>query len=142
MSDAAFERTITVRFHEVDRAGIVYFARVFEYCHAVYEELLTDVVGDLERLFATGRWTMPLVHAEADYRSPMRLGDRVRVRVRIERLGGRSVTYAYTLDDAATGTVRATAKLVHSSVAIVDGAFQPAPVPAELVEALRARGLV
>ena len=29
-----FARELTVRFHEIDRAGIVYFARVYEYCHA------------------------------------------------------------------------------------------------------------
>ena len=72
-----FERTTTVRFHEVDRAGIVYFSRVFEWCHVVYEELLRELFGGVEPIFATKDWGSPLVHASADYRRPFKLDDRV-----------------------------------------------------------------
>jgi hypothetical protein len=35
-----YEHVVTVRFNEVDRAGIAFFGRVFEYCHACFEETL------------------------------------------------------------------------------------------------------
>lgn len=138
---AAFERTLLVHFHEIDRAGIVYFARIFEYCHRVYEELLAEVVGPLEPFFQQKDWGLPLVHAEADYARPLRLGDRVRVRLEVERLGERSATFAYTLTCAATGEPRARARLVHACVSLGDG-FAPRPLHPDYVAGLRRLGLV
>lgn len=138
----AFERTLLVHFHEIDRAGIVYFARIFEYCHRVYEELLEAALGPLEPLFRQKDWGLPLVHAEADYARPLRLGDRVRVQARVERLGERSVTFAYTLVCARTGELRATARLVHACVTWGDDDLAGRPVHPELVAGLRRLGLV
>src|SRR5688500_10530099 len=73
----SFHHSVTARFSEIDRAGIVFFGRYFEYCHAAFEELLARMFGDLEQSFAAGLWTMPLVHAEADFARPVRLGDRL-----------------------------------------------------------------
>ncbi|MCO5168654.1 MAG: acyl-CoA thioesterase [Planctomycetes bacterium] len=137
----AFERTLLVHFHEIDRAGIVYFARIFEYCHRVYEELLAEVVGPLEAFFQQKDWGLPLVHAEADYARPLRLGDRVRVRLVVERLGERSVTFGYTLTCAATGEPRATARLVHACVTLRP-AFAPRAMHPDYVAGLRGAGLL
>lgn len=136
-----FERTLLVHFHEIDRAGIVYFARIFEYCHRVYEELLEQVVGPLEPFFQAKDWGLPLVHAEADYARPLRLGDRVRVQVRVERLGERSVSFAYTLTCATTGEPRAKARLVHACVAL-GGDFSGRPIHPDFVAGLRRVGLI
>lgn len=136
-----FERTLLVHFHEIDRAGIVYFARIFEYCHRVYEELLEQVVGPLEPFFQAKDWGLPLVHAEADYARPLRLGDRVRVQVRVERLGERSVYFAYTLTCATTGEPRAKARLVHACVAL-GGDFSGRPIHPDFVAGLRRVGLI
>lgn len=135
-----FERTIIVHFHEIDRAQIVYFARIFEYCHRTYEELLETVIGPLEPFFQSKDWGLPLVHAEADYAHPLRLGDRVRVRVTVERVGERSVTFAYALSDATTGAPRATAKLVHACVTVPG--FTGRPLHPDFVAGLRRAGLV
>jgi len=35
-----FEARFPVRFHDVDRAGIIFFAKILEYCHAAFEDLL------------------------------------------------------------------------------------------------------
>ena len=135
---ASYDVTVTVRFHEVDRAGIVFFGRFFEYCHIAYEELVIEILGDMNRCFDEG-WAMPLVHAESDYKRPLRLGDRIRVSLSVERLGTSSVTFAYTLygpeDD-----LRAKAKLVH---AFVDTqGFGSRTAPKEFVDGLRRLGLV
>lgn len=134
-----FEHRHTVRFHEIDRAGIVYFARVFEYCHVAYEEMATQALGtSLEEFFATSPWAMPLAHAEADYQRPLRLGDRVVVQLRVARVGRRSVTYAYRLVDE-NDELRATAKLVHVFVNMAD--FQSMDAPAGFLEGLERIGL-
>lgn len=134
----SFSRPLVVRFHETDPAGIVFFSRVFEYCHAVYEELLTEVVGgDFERFFRTSPWGTPLVHAEADYHRPLRLGERLTATVVVERVGRTSVSYRYALADG-DGQLRATVRLVHSC--IDRATFTAVPVPAELLAGLRRAG--
>jgi 1,4-dihydroxy-2-naphthoyl-CoA hydrolase len=138
-----FERTIMVHFHEIDRAGIVYFARIFEYCHRVYEELLEELLGPLEEFFRTKDWGLPLVHAEADYSRPLRIGDRVRVRLEVERVGESSIAFAYTLTCAATGEPRARVKLVHAFVSVGAGTdFAPRAAHPGYLDGLRRLGLI
>ena len=124
----------------MDRAGIVYFARVFEYCHVTYEAMLADALDlNLEAFFQTSPWFMPLVHSEADYERPMRVSDRLVVALEVERLGTSSVSYAYRIEGR-DEELRATAKLVH---ACVDReTFASLATPATLVEGLRRLDLV
>jgi YbgC/YbaW family acyl-CoA thioester hydrolase len=136
----AFEHVVTVRFHEVDRAGIVFFGRVFEYCHVVFEELLHEVMGaGMSGVFEGGGWGMPLVHAEADYKNPMRIGDRLRIALEVERLGDHSVTLRYTIRGPDDG-LRAVVRLVHAFVDLK--AFHTVPTPREIREGLARFGLV
>lgn len=137
---APFLHEQVVRFHEIDRAGIVYFARVFEYCHAAYETMLTEALEiDLERFFVESTWVMPLVHSEADYKSPMRLGDRLRVELRVARLGRGSITFAYRVLNQDDERLHAEVRLIHACAQRAD--FQPIPVPTELLEGLKRLGL-
>lgn len=133
-----FQRQHRVRFHEVDRAGIVYFARVFEWCHVVYEELLRELFGGVEPIFAVKDWGTPLVRAEADYRRPFRLDDLISIEVVVARVGRGSLEYAYTLRGE-DGQERATARLRH---AFIGTDWRPRPVPSELLDGLRGLGLL
>lgn len=100
-------------------------------------------MGPLEPFFRNKEWGLPLVHAEADYARPLRIGDRVRVQVAVDRLGEKSITFAYTLTCAATGELRAKVKLVHAFVAI-GGAddFKPRAAHPDYVAGLRRLGLL
>jgi YbgC/YbaW family acyl-CoA thioester hydrolase len=135
---AVFSREHVVRFHEVDRAGIVYFARVFEWCHVVYEELLRELFGGVEPIFAVKDWGTPLVRAEADYRRPFRLDERITIEVAIGRVGRGSLEYVYELRGP-DGESRATARLRH---AFVGTDWRPRAAPDELLEGLRRLGLL
>ncbi|MBM4376894.1 MAG: acyl-CoA thioesterase, partial [Deltaproteobacteria bacterium] len=85
-----FVHRVTARFFEVDRAGILFFGRVFEMCHAAYEELLLAAEADIETLIATDGVGLPLVRSEADFVKPIRLHDRLDVSIALEKLGARS----------------------------------------------------
>ena len=128
--------THTVRFSEVDAAGILFFSRVFEIAHAAYEALLAERGTPLRQLVHDERWTLPLVHAEADYHAPMRLGDEVSVQVAIEAIGSTSLTLRFTLA-APSGQPLATVRHVH--VAVDRATFRPVPLP-EGVRALHPGG--
>lgn len=126
-----FVHELKTRFFESDRAGIVFFGRVFEYCHQAFEEMLAAAFGQVDAVFNEHGFGMPLVHCEADFKRPMRMGETLRVSLEVERLGERSITFAYTLADPA-GAVRATARLVHAFIDFAS--FTPIPTP----EAFRA----
>ena len=99
-----FEHPITARFHEVDRAGIVFFGRAFEYAHICYEEMLIAAFDDAEVVMGARRFVMPIVHAEADYQRPIRQFDRLVAALDLERLSKRSMTSRITLRGAADPT--------------------------------------
>ena len=133
----SFEHRLTVRFFEVDRAGIAFFGRVFEYCHAAYEALLMDLGYPLSEVFDNEGWGMPLVHAEADFQRPMRMGEELAIQVAVGRLGKTSVTFDFTVRGAADGHVRATARHVHACVDMTR--FESLEVPERFRAAIEAR---
>ncbi len=51
----------------------------------------------LEEAFAQGLWLNPVVHSEADYRHPIRFGERCTVQLRVAARSARSITYAYRI---------------------------------------------
>ena len=136
----AFTYEVSVRFHEVDRAGIAFYGRVFEYAHVAFEELLMAIDSSWTSVFDDLGWGMPLVHADADFKRPMRLSERLCVSVEVESIGDRSLTFAFELTGAQDGIVRATARQVHVFVDMER--FESIPVPDEMRQGLAGLGLL
>ncbi len=111
-----FQTELTVRFRDVDRVGIAFFACAFDYAHVAYEELLSAAFGDIEQAITGGDFGTPLVHAEADFKRPMRFGERLRVHVVIERRSQRSITFGYRVEGCTDGVLRCTVQLVHAFI--------------------------
>ena len=82
---------------------------------------------------------MPLVHSEADYRRPWRLGEAVRVEAEIDDLTAGSVSFRYRMVDA-DGVVRTKVQLRHAFVELTE--FKARSVPAAFTDAMRALGLI
>lgn len=122
-----------VRFSEVDAAGILFFSRAFEIAHHAFEDWLAERGLPIRAGLERDDWLMPLVHAEADYAAPLRLGDRVRVEIGVERAGGSSLTFRFSMfgpDDRLAATVR------HVHATIDRRTFRPRPLPDEVRAAL------
>jgi len=64
----SFHTTIPVRFQDVDSAGVLFFGRIFDYCHHAYEDLIHSSGVDRAHYFAGADYLVPIAHAEADYR--------------------------------------------------------------------------
>jgi len=105
---SAFETQLKVRFGHVDPAGIVYFPRIYDYLHDVFEELWEVWVGErYYTMVQERRIGMPLVHSEVDFTSPLHFGDRPLVRVTCFRLGRSSIGLRYRVRRADTECVDA-----------------------------------
>jgi YbgC/YbaW family acyl-CoA thioester hydrolase len=95
MSAPLFEHRREVRFQDVDAAGILFFARAFEYFHDAYFALLALRGLDMPRILREGVWVAPIGHAEADFKAPMRFGETVVVEIERADIGRTSLTVHY-----------------------------------------------
>jgi len=91
-----YNTVLQVRFGHVDPAGIVYFPRIYDYLHDVFEELWEKHVGQrYYHLLMERNLGFPLVHSSVDFKSPLRFGDRPIVSVSCYKLGRASLGLRY-----------------------------------------------
>jgi YbgC/YbaW family acyl-CoA thioester hydrolase len=130
---AFFRHKLTVPFQDIDAAGIVFYAHLFRYAHEAYEQFMREAGCSLRELLADGSYLLPLVHAEADYRRPMRHADELQIELRLKRLGGTSFTLGYRVL-AEDQSEHASLETVH--VAIDRETHRPMTLPDSLRKAL------
>ncbi|AKF06157.1 acyl-CoA thioesterase [Sandaracinus amylolyticus] len=94
-----FKTSMRVRFGDEDHARIVYYPKFFHFFHVAFEDFF-DRQGMPYRDCLDEGVGWPAVHAEADYRRPVRFGDDLDFEVSVTSLSKRSATFRYV------GTVR------------------------------------
>jgi 1,4-dihydroxy-2-naphthoyl-CoA hydrolase len=133
MSDPVFEHRFRVALHDTDAAGVLFFAHLFRHAHDAYEAWMASIGFPLNAMIRDGRLKLPLVHAEADYRRPIRHGDQVRVQLEVADVGERKFRLRYRFLTADTELV-ASAETVHAGI----NAAGRTGLPHDLVQALSA----
>lgn len=121
-----------VRMHDTDMAGILYFARQFRFAHDALEDFFAAEGMDFNALFHKESFVPVIVHCEADYFVPLKVGDRLETHLTVERLGTTSFTLFYQIfrDGELIGTV----KTVH--VTLTRETRKKIPMPENLREIL------
>lgn len=129
---------MVIRLQHTDAAGVVYFARFFELAHLAYEDLLDEIGQPLPSDLGSAALILPIVHAEADYRAALRLGDRIVIGVSVEAVRSRSFSLRYRIATADDSEV-AVLETVHAAVDTSSGTSTALP-PAlkERLEGLQA----
>jgi acyl-CoA thioesterase FadM len=125
----------TVRFAEVDAAKVMYFSRAYEVAHEVFEELMAAAGYPPGETFEQGEWGMPLVHTEADYKGPWRMGERMHVSAAIVESHGRTVCFEYCFKDD-SGRQRTRVAMRHAFVTLKT--FRATDPPDGLIAAIKA----
>lgn len=90
----AYDQDWTIRFDDVDNAGMLFYPELFRAVHTVVEDLLDDAGLPIHDLLERGLG-LPVVHAEADYVSPLTYGDTVTVKTDAT-VGDTSITFEAT----------------------------------------------
>jgi 4-hydroxybenzoyl-CoA thioesterase len=86
----------TVRFGDVDGAGIVYYPRFFNYFHVAFEDFFTRNAGvPYDQILSKERVGFPTVHVETDFGIPLRHGDAIEVEMTVSKIGKSSFTSTY-----------------------------------------------
>ncbi|MBL8794256.1 MAG: acyl-CoA thioesterase [Planctomycetia bacterium] len=88
-----------VEFVDTDTAGIVHFSNFFRYMEAAEVDFLQSLGLSVSMQTADGRWIgFPRVSATCDYIKPAKFLDIVEVVVKVEKIGGKSVTYEFDFE--------------------------------------------
>ncbi len=92
-----FHHRRLVEFVDTDMAGIVHFSNYFRYMelaeYAFFRQIKLNMM--VRRDGSPLAW--PRVHVECDYRSPLRFGDEVDIRLRITELREKVIHYQFEL---------------------------------------------
>lgn len=124
-----FRSRHTIRFGDVDPAGIVYYPRYLHYCHVAMEELFAGALGmPYPQLVARERLGFPAVRVEVDFKRPLRYGDEVEIEASIESVGASSLTFRFTFFKNGEEEPVSVARVV--TVCLDLDRFEKRPVPA------------
>ncbi len=92
----AWTSTYPIRFADVDYAQILYYPNFLHYFHTAFEDFFEEACHfPYHRLLREHRVGYPSVHVEVDFREPLRFGDHVAIRIAVEKIGTKSVTWSY-----------------------------------------------
>lgn len=92
----SFRMRRTIRFGDVDSAGIVYYPRYLHFCHVAMEEYFREVLGmPYPTLLRNDRLGFPAVSLAVQFHRPLRYGDEVEVEAAIERVGETSLAWRF-----------------------------------------------
>ncbi len=129
----AFRIRQPVRHPDVDRAGIVYFPRFYDFFHRALEDFFQQEVGlaywdAAERLGVA----FPVVHIETDFERPLQHGDAVTVELSTLKVGVHSVSIRYAVIRPGEDAPASVSTIVLACIGVPS--WKKAPLP----EAVRA----
>lgn len=129
-----------VEFSETDMAGIVHFSNFFRYMesveHAFFRSMGHSIATREEHAIG---W--PRVHAECDYRRPLRFEDEVEVELLVREVRTRSVSYTMIFrrvlaDEATEEVARGAVTAVCVRRNPETGELASVPIPPEIAAQL------
>jgi 1,4-dihydroxy-2-naphthoyl-CoA hydrolase len=126
-----FEYNTTIKMHETDAAGVLFFANQFKLVHDAYEAFLESQGFAIKDLLTNTAFLLPIVHAETDFKAPLRVGDKVVVRLMVKKTGNTSFTLAHEIYKDGT-LLTGAGETVH--VCMDKNSAAKIPLPKELLE--------
>ncbi len=122
-----FSTELKVRFGHEDHAQLVYYPRFFDYFHQAFEDFFEAHGTSYREVLTVDQVGWPAVRAEADFKAPLRFGDRLRVTLAVIKLGERSARFSYQGLRVSDGTEVVVGATTVVCVAMHD--FRPQRIP-------------
>lgn len=94
---SAFRTRRRVEFRDTDAAGIAHFSVFFTYMEEAEHELWRHLGMSVKPARGAEVISWPRVAAQCDYKSAVKFEDEIDIEVRVNRVGERSVTFAFDL---------------------------------------------
>jgi YbgC/YbaW family acyl-CoA thioester hydrolase len=100
-----------INFYDCDPAGVIFYSKIFDYCHSVYEELIKSFNLE-ENYWDNEEYAVPIIKSEASYSKPLRYGENISVDVKVSKLKSSSFELEYNCKNE-KGEVTNAVKTVH-----------------------------
>jgi len=98
-----------VEWRDTDAAGIMHFSTFFTFMEEAEHELLRSLGLSVSMDYDDAHISFPRVAAKCDFSQPLKFEDLFAIKVSVERLGTKSVTYAFQFvreeNEIANGTM-------------------------------------
>lgn len=99
-----------IRIFHTDAAGVIFYGSLFPIFQEAFEQYLESMGSSASDYINHPQYLMPIVHAEADYKKPLRAGDKISIAVETQSIGTTSATIGFvlrneTMEIAATGRI-------------------------------------
>lgn len=126
-----------VEFHDTDMVGIMHFASFFHYMESAEHEFIRSLGLSVHSQIEGQTISFPRVAASCEFKSPARCEDVLDIEIVVERLGSKSITYAFEMKSE--GREIAVGKFTCVCCSVTPGeAITSIPLPAEVRENLQA----
>ncbi|MEI7615408.1 MAG: acyl-CoA thioesterase [Actinomycetota bacterium] len=123
-----------IRLFHTDAANLIFFSNLFNIAHECYEEFLEKSGFSIKEILNDNNFIIPVVHAEADYLKPLRVGDKIEIRMSLNSAGKSSFILDFVLYNE-SGEKTATVKTVN--VVIETKSKKPLKIPEKFFEILK-----
>jgi acyl-CoA thioester hydrolase len=134
-----FRTSRRVEFVDTDVAGIAHFSNFFRWMESAEVEMLRSLGLSVKLTWQGEELGFPRVAAACDYLRPVTFEDVLDISVRVERVGRKSVTYAFEFakdgEAVARGKVTAVCVRMHA-----DRSFESVELPAAVRALLEQAG--
>lgn len=132
-----FKYIRTIRLSETDATGVIYFSELSKLGLEAFEAFLATEGFTLQEMIEKTEFLMPIVHSEADFFGPLKVGDQVEIELSLTHLGNSSFTLATSI--VQEGKEKGRTSIVHVTVSKVTRKSIPIP---ELVKNLITKSLI
>ncbi len=85
----------TVRVYDTDSAGLIFYANIFRFAHAVLEEFFKMVGTPIKEIFDKYEMMPVAIKAQAEYLKPIRLGTQLTIQLSVKRITKSTFTLKY-----------------------------------------------
>jgi acyl-CoA thioester hydrolase len=90
-----FKVTRRVEFSETDMAGLMHYSNFFKFMETAEHAFYRSLGFSVRMLETDPRLGWPRVHAECDFKKPVRFEDELEVHLMVARKGNKSITYQF-----------------------------------------------
>lgn len=119
-------QSFKVKFHEIDVAGVMFFANIFPHIHDVYEDFMHELGWSLKDLSGCG-YLLPIVHAEVDYKLPFEYQMTVDLILSVTKIKSVNFTTTYKCIGPHS-QIHAQAQLIHCCISAESGKSCSLPI--------------
>jgi acyl-CoA thioester hydrolase len=118
-----------VFLRDTDATGVIYFSVLLQYALEAFELFLHSKKSPLLDLLEKG-YLFPVVHAEADYKTALRVGDEISIHLSLGKLSERSFSIKAEMTKLPSGIPAGSSKIVHAF--LLKGEMVASPIPEDL----------